>query len=411
MLINSLEQAEKVLQRYVPNVSKLTGDSLSPERMFILLDLLGNPEDKLKVIHIAGTSGKTSTAYFISSILTESGQKVGLTVSPHVDSVTERIQINSCPISDKEFCAYLSRFLEIISPAGNHFSYFEIIIAFAFWVFAEEKVDYAVVETGLGGLLDSTNVTKKPDKICVITDIGYDHMQILGNTISEIAEQKAGIIQEHNEVFTYEHSNEVMEQIKNRVSQTDAKLNIVSDINLQDVDNLPAFQKRNFGIARQVCEFVTSRDNIELNNSLNTINLVVPGRMDTNTLPNGSLLIMDGAHNGQKVGAFSSSFRLKYRNKKAIVMLALKTGKEYKEVIDELKDITESFILTTFNTSQDLPAVSQDPKTLKVYCDQIGIKAEVINDQKQAYDRLIESDRGIKLVIGSFYLLGQIRKL
>ena len=149
MNIPSIEQAEAILKTYVPAVSR-TGDDQSLERMWPALAKLGNPQDALKIIHIAGTSGKTSTAYFIASLLQTKVKKVGLAVSPHVDSITERIQIDGKPIADKSFCDYLGEFLELIDEF--ELSYFELLIVFTFWVYSREKMDYVVLETGMGGL-------------------------------------------------------------------------------------------------------------------------------------------------------------------------------------------------------------------------------------------------------------------
>lgn len=414
MKIKSILEAEEILQKYVLNASQNIGKDLSLDRMHPFLEALGNPHEKLKIIHIAGTSGKTSTAYFISSILKNSNLKVGLTVSPHVDSITERVQINSQPLSENKFCDYLGEFLDKVSKIELEPSYFELLIVFVYWVFDRENVNYAVVETGMGGLLDSTNVADRPDKICVITDIGFDHMNVLGNTISEITFQKAGIIHEGNTVFMYEQSPEIMDQVEKVVEEKGATLEIVQDVDLSldsfQNSNAPLFQKRNWNLARRVCVYISKRDARALSNSVDALALTVPGRMDTLVLDNGTTLIMDGAHNGQKIATFVESFKDKYPNKKAVILLALKAGKEYAEVINNLEVIADSFILTTFSTSQDIPAISHDPRVLKAYCEQKNIPAEVILDHKDAFKALKQNKNSVKLVIGSFYLLGQIRK-
>lgn len=414
MKINSLEDADNILRTYIVNSAQLTGDNLSLDRMFPLLKSLGNPHEKLKVIHIAGTSGKTSTAYYISSILSSSGFKVGLTVSPHVDSITERIQINNNPISESAFCEYLGVFIDLISNLNNKPSYFEIMIAFVYWVLEKEKVNYAVIETGMGGLLDSTNVASRSDKVCVITDIGFDHMHVLGNSLREIAFQKAGIIHKNNQVFMYKQSTEIMTIIEKVIRDKKAKLQVVQYLEIENIKNkdvnIPLFQKKNWNLAKQVCTFIAKRDKFEIDNPKTALDIIVPGRMETFNLDDGTILIMDGAHNGQKIATFVSSFKEIYPNHNATILLALKSGKEYIEVIDKLSEITQSIILTTFNTSQDLPATAVDPKTLKNYCDKKNISSEIINEPKQAYEKLLTSSSKIKLVIGSFFLLGQVRK-
>ena len=148
--LQTLDEAIVALQPYVPLVAQLTGGNTTLERIEPLMVLLANPERKLKIIHVAGTSGKTSTSYYIAALLQSGGQKVGLTVSPHVDSVTERLQIDGRPISDQLFCSELEIFLELVDQLKQPPSYFELLYAFGLWVFERHGVDYAVVETGLG---------------------------------------------------------------------------------------------------------------------------------------------------------------------------------------------------------------------------------------------------------------------
>lgn len=155
-----------------------------------LCEHLRNPQNQFKSIHVAGTNGKGSTSHAISSVLMEAGYKVGLYTSPHLKSFTERIKINGVEISEEEVINFVAKnraFLEDLKP-----SFFEMTVGMAFWFFANEAVDIAVVEVGMGGRLDSTNVISP--EVCVITNIGYDHMQFLGDTLEQIAGEKAGII-------------------------------------------------------------------------------------------------------------------------------------------------------------------------------------------------------------------------
>jgi dihydrofolate synthase/folylpolyglutamate synthase len=294
-------------------------------------------------------------------------------------------------------------------------SYFELLIAFVYWIFEREAVDYAVIETGMGGLLDGTNVAHREDKVCVITDIGFDHIHILGNTLSEIAEQKAGIIHENNHVFMYKQSDEIMKQIENRVVKTNAKLTVYIYDDLlkrtgSNIAMLPNFQKRNWLIAEQTVRAISKRDKFIFDENKNPDSIVVPGRMDVKLLSDKSILIMDGAHNAQKTTTFVESFKSIYPHQKVVIMLALKRGKEYREVVDILSEVAESFILTTFTTTQDLPAVAQDPANIAEYCKEIGKEYDVINDNQKATACLLAKESNIKLIIGSFYLLGQVRR-
>ncbi len=413
MKINSLEEAVTILNRYVPKVAAYSGDGMTLDRMWPLLEAVGSPHEKLRVVHLAGTSGKTSTAYYISAILSRAGKNVGLTVSPHVDSVTERVQINGVPISDKLFCSELGEFLDLITDIDFEPSYFELLIVFIFWFFERAGVDYAVVETGMGGLLDGTNVLQRKDKVCVITDIGYDHMHILGNTLEEIATQKAGIIQQENRAFMYKQSDGIMEQIQLRVDGMAANLSLFNYDILSNkaagISELPEFQKRNWLLAEAVSQEIAHRDGFAIAIEPSPEKVIVPGRMDTVRLEDNTILIMDGAHNGQKMKAFVDSFRSKYPNRKATVLLALKEGKEYVSVIDSLISVTNQAVLTSFSTSQDMPAISQDTKSIEKYCVSKNLDVIIIDDYKKATDYLMSQDADIKIITGSFYLLGQVR--
>lgn len=417
--ISDIKQANERLAAYVPQVKELLGKDVTLERMIPLMQILGNPQDKLKIIHVAGTSGKTSTSYYIASLLHASGKKVGLTVSPHLDSVTERVQINLEPINDKEFCNALTEFLQIIDKYQPAPTYFELLIAFAYWYFAKAKVDYAVIETGLGGMQDATNVAGKSDKICVITDIGFDHMHVLGNTLEEIAEQKAGIIKPKNQVFMYKQDAEVNEVFKRVSSKNKAILTALeeqterSNIMIpNDLLQLPLYQQRNWLLAYKVWEFIEQRDGLvapSWEDMLKTLKQTVPGRMDTVNIKNKTL-IMDGAHNEQKMQAFVSSFEQRYPGMKAAILLAMKQGKEYQAVLPILKPICNTLIITSFNTLQDLPINSINPQILANSAKKIGItNIESEPEPIKALDLLLQKPEKLLIATGSFYLLSCIR--
>ena len=179
---------------------------------YALCEYLGQPQQKFKSIHVAGTNGKGSTSHAICSVLMESGYKVGLYTSPHLKSFTERIKINGREIPENEVVDFVAKhkpFLEKLKP-----SFFEMTVAMAFWYFAKEEVDIAVIEVGMGGRLDSTNVITP--EVAVITNIGFDHMQFLGDTLEKIAGEKAGIIKKEVPVVIstqQEDTKEVFEKI------------------------------------------------------------------------------------------------------------------------------------------------------------------------------------------------------
>ncbi len=190
-----------------------------------LCDRLGKPQDKFRSIHIAGTNGKGTTAHILSAIFQASGKKVGLYTSPHYKDFRERIKINGQPIREDQVIEFVQKYkpdFENIKP-----SFFEITVAMAFEVFAKEEVDIAIIETGLGGRLDSTNIIKP--KLSVITNISLDHTQFLGDTLPKIAAEKAGIIKSLTPVIIGEKQEEVFEVFRAKAGKEAASISIASD--------------------------------------------------------------------------------------------------------------------------------------------------------------------------------------
>ncbi|MDB5171098.1 MAG: hypothetical protein JWO35_792 [Candidatus Saccharibacteria bacterium] len=413
-----MQEAHAVLQPYVPLVAQLTGKDTTLDRIVPLMELLGNPQDDLKIIHIAGTSGKTSTAYYMAALLQAASSRVGLTVSPHIDSVTERVQINGRAMTDDDFCTQLGIFLDIVEQLKQPPSYFELLYAFSVWVFARQQVDYAVIETGMGGLYDATNVATRPDKICVITDIGFDHMSVLGTSLADITKQKIGIVHQYNETFMYQQTSEVMTTIEKWVSDHHAPLTVTTQeieatTSEQAAMLMPDYQKRNWLLARRVYQYIAERDGLpELSTELlqATQRLQVPARMDVKQIGQKTL-IMDGAHNLQKMTAFLDSFRQQYRGTKPVVLVAFKAGKEFEPVIPLLSALASRIIITTFETTQDILAHSMDPNVLKQafmdYSHEVAV--DVIADNHEAYQELLKAEGATAVITGSFYLLAQIR--
>ena len=219
--------------KYIHGTHKF-GVKLGLENIGKLLELLGNPHKRLKFVHIAGTNGKGSTVAFISNILIESDYRVGIYTSPYIEHFTERICINHEEISEKDLARITEKTKEKISEllkmGYNHPTEFEIVTAIAFQYFYEKSCDIVVLEVGLGGRYDSTNIIDTP-LVSVITSISFDHMNILGNTLPKIAYEKAGIIKENGDVVLYPQLSEVEDVIENVSAQMSSKLRKV-DFNL-----------------------------------------------------------------------------------------------------------------------------------------------------------------------------------
>ena len=432
MIIKTFKQVEQFLALHIPKNSQQTfPGEFGLKRAKHFLQLLGNPQEKIKVIHVAGTSGKGSTCYLISSLLASQGFKVGLHQSPHLTDVTERFQINNQNISKEDFVDYLNKIIPVINRKDviNHVStkltYFEILVGLAFYIFSEKKVDYAVMETGLGGWYDGTNVVIRPDKLSVITKIGLDHTAILGETIEKIALQKAMIINEKSQAISIYQEPKVEKVIRGVANIKEANIVFVNRLNqlnrlnrLNQLGLIGEYQKENAGLALTAVYYLSLRDKFKINqkkikNVFETAHF--PGRFDVKKIKNKTV-IFDGAHNPQKMEAFIKSLVKKYPGKKFNFLLAFKKGKDYKEMLKIIISLvgTSKIILTNFLTeNQDIINASEDPEKIKldiIRYNRIQLETKIIPDLKKAWDAILKED-GIIVVTGSLYLVGEIFRL
>lgn len=388
------------------------------DRMRALMAHLGNPQETLRIVHVAGTSGKTSTSYYTAALLKASGATVGLTVSPHVDEVNERLQIDLIPLPEADFCRALDTYIQLVHQSDIRPSYFELMVAFAFWEFARRKVDYAVVEVGLGGLLDGTNVVERPDKVCIITDIGFDHMNILGNTIPEIATQKAGIIQPGNHAFVYDQGPEVTTVMQDMTKHQKAYLHLVAPgrISIPTFAELPLFQQRNSYLAMQAVNYVLARDrSLTLSDDQikKAIATRIPARMEIFHIGD-KVLIVDGSHNAQKVGALLESVHQRFPNQEIAALVSFADGQDvrWQGAVDILEKTVDSIIVTAFTAEQDVPKVAVRPERVIEYLSGQHFTNVSIEPQPNiGLQKLLHQPQKILLVAGSFYLLNHIRPL
>ncbi|MCL2038309.1 Mur ligase family protein [Candidatus Saccharibacteria bacterium] len=376
------------------------------QRMRDLMAALGNPQNEVRAVHVAGTSGKTSTAYFAAEFLRRAGYEVGLTVSPHIEDVRERAIIGGEVLSKGEYAGRLAEFLELVREIGLQPSYFEFYMAFFYWLAVWEKLDFVVVETGLGGLHDGSNVISRPDKICIITDIGFDHMEILGESLAEIAEQKAGIIQSGNAVFMYEQGLEVMDVVRARCEEVGAKLTVVRD------DESPDFQVRNAGLAAQALEEQVGLTPGDL------ADMQVPARAEEFSW-RGKKVILDGAHNPQKLRAFADFVKSR-GDEAAILVVSFGANKaaSLAENLAILRELGERVVLasfqdmsleTNFRESLDFAVMEEAAKEAGFGDVEVGGAAE------SALERAAKKadELGVKkiIVVGSFFLASDARRV
>src|SRR5574344_633248 len=222
---------------------------LGLERVQQYLNLIGNPQNELKIIHVAGTNGKGSVCAMLNGILRKTGLKTGIYTSPHIFNYTERIKINDIEISQEDFAKLVIKTVEQAEAQNIHLTEFEILTIIAFEYFAQNNVEIVLLETGLGGRLDATNVIKK-NLMSIITNIDFDHTERLGNTIEEIAAEKAGIIKENCPVIISK-KNSGLETIKKIATEKKSKI-IYENTEIEDfINEIPkgTYQKENFSLA------------------------------------------------------------------------------------------------------------------------------------------------------------------
>lgn len=409
--LQSFADIEAALAKLTPVA--LVRELCSPEHMAELMERLGDPQETYKVIHIAGTSGKTSTAYYAAAQLQAAGKRVGLNISPHAEVINERVQINLTPLPEHEFCAEFGRFLDIVEPFNMPLNYFQVMTAFAFWEFARQKVEYAVMEVGIGGLADSTNIVRRADKVCVIADIGMGHMDTLGKTQPEIAEHKAGIIQAHNAVFCRNQGSEIMEKVRERARAMQADLRVVDDI--AQYPFLPPFQRRNFAMATHAAQYALERDGygrLTAEQLAAAAHTVIPARLEIREV-RGRTVVLDAAHNPQKMRALCESLRAGFPGKTFAVLFAPTKGHRsyYEDLLVEVTQLAAYTIVTGFPADITGRYGSASPARLHLLLESLEAKGEVITDPAEAFAALHARDEDVLVVTGSFYLLNNVRPL
>ena len=255
-------------------------------------NFLDNPHKKFKSIHIAGTNGKGSTAHLISSILQEAGFKTGLYTSPHLKDFRERIKINGVKIGENDVISFVT--INKKNFEKINMSFFEYTVALAFDHFAKEKVDIAIIETGLGGRLDSTNIISP--EISVITNIGYDHMNLLGNTLEQIAIEKAGIVKEKTPVLIGRKQIETETVFEEKASQKNTSVFYAKQNEVKF--NVPNYQKENINTSISAIKILDWKiSNQEINDGIKNVNQNTGLRGRWETLSKNPKIICDTGHN------------------------------------------------------------------------------------------------------------------
>lgn len=405
------------------------GMQLGLERIDKLLNLIGNPQDKLKFVHIAGTNGKGSTCVMTSSILTKAGYKTGLFISPYVTCFRERMQISNVMISEDELARildYIMVFVKKMAKEKEFITEFELITAVALKWFADNNCDIVILEVGLGGLYDATNVIKNPIA-SVITSISLDHVAILGNSIEKIAYQKCGIIKQNSVTIIYpEQKKEALDVILKVAKEKDNEIIIpdLSEIKLleSDIDGnkliyndkmieLPLvgeYQIKNLSVVLEIIkvlkrnEFKITSDNLK--EGLKKV--VYPARFEI--ISKNPLIIVDGSHNPDGIKSLVSILIKNLTGKKLIGIIGMLKDKDVENSLKNLAPLFSEIVITSPRTDRSLP--EQDlKKVADKYCDDV----KIINDKKEAVDYSLNklSNEKVLIVCGSLYLASEIRPI
>ena len=389
--------------------NEIKSAKLGLERITTVLEALGNPEHAYRVVHVAGTNGKGSTCAMIEAGLRSAGIRTGLFTSPHLIEPTERIQIDGIPVSPSDF----ERAFNIVhETAGKldldcHPTYFETVTAMAFWLFKEKRVDTAVIEVGLGGRLDSTNVVEPI--LTVITPIDFDHEAYLGHTIEAIAGEKAGILKPGIPAVFAPQRPEAAKVLDARAAELHVPVTRAGEFEIRDL-HIDARGSRFSGL---VCPLAGEH---QLDNAV-TAALALrvlgvspdgikdarwPGRIE-HVSPNPDI-ILDGAHNPAGARALARYLERFYGNRRIWLIYGAMRDKAIDEVAGILFPVAAELILTAPNTSRALR-----PEALAEFAGRGHIEPTV--DAAIEYARRHASDEDVIVITGSLFVVGEARKL
>ena len=418
---------------YIHNTYKF-GSKLGLENIKYLLDLLGNPQKQLKVIHIAGTNGKGSTASFISSILLKSGYRVGLYTSPYLEVFTERIRLNGENIPEEKLAKVTmivkSKIEAMVRNGKNHPSEFEVVTAIALCYYAKEEIDFLVLEVGLGGRLDATNVIDNP-LISVITSIDFDHMKYLGDTISKIAFEKAGIIKEYSYVVSYPQGVEASSVINDVCKKRGSDLFTFSTgdirIHTQDIKgqrfSATILSKRFENVCIQllgthqiynastaICVAEVLRNELGININEEDIygglkNTKWAGRMEV--ISNNPLVVIDGAHNIQGVQSLANSIKTLLSGCEITLLIGMLQDKEIDKFLETLLPFVKRIVVTKPDNPRAMSSKTLEQKVAK-YNKEVYSNESIAEAMRKAIE-ITGEDEAI-VCAGSLYMIGEVRK-
>lgn len=400
----------------------------------LIYDLLGKPCNSVKVIHIAGTNGKGSTATFLENILLEAGYNVGKFTSPHILRYNERILYNRQMIEDEEIIKNYNFLKQVIENCKKenenlkdiYLNFFEITTFIALMFFAKKNPDFLVIETGLGGRLDATNIINSD--IALITNITFDHTTILGNSLREIAYEKAGIIK-NRELCIYADSLPELEEEINK--KTENSVNIIKKYNDMEIELdkinyrtvikfqnnkfiLPLFgkfQANNFLLAYETAKFYNI-DNETIQNGVNKV--YWPARFEFFSVE--PPVILDAAHNDDSIRKLIENLTEIYKRNEVIVITSLLATKDFEKVFTKLEKITDKIFITSLkDTVNGLSSAEIREKmiSLNIPVDGIIFEDNILTAYKSAINIIKEKNSGYKAIVicGSFFEIAKFNRM
>lgn len=418
----------------------LFASKLGTKNLDRILNLMNHPEKTYPVIHVAGTNGKGSTCTFLASMLKQKGKKVGVFTSPHLIRINERIRIGDEIISDEDFLAVFletMHYIELAKEQGiAHPSFFELMFLMAVVYFQKQEVEFAIVETGMGGRLDATNIVTPV--LCIITSVGLDHMQYLGDTIEKIAGEKAGIIKERVPVIYFDRKDAATKVIRQYAEKMNAPVNFVeksqykllkitdkvidfsfesgyySYVDLQikktalyQIENailaIKAYELLGFGEKNSLCTDKTIPDVEVIQNGL--LDMVWHCRMEC-IAPH---IYVDGAHNEEAIEAFCETLEVLFKEERKVLCFAVSQDKDYKRMIRRLCRVDFDEIIVVRYEGDRAAQLEEVEHTFR-QCS--GCKVTTFEKLEDGfrYGKRIAKDKDL-FCVGSLYLAGNILSL
>lgn len=435
------------VSEYILAIPKFA-EKIGTEDLRVLMNKLGDPQDRVRSVHVAGTNGKGSTTEMLRLMLTESGFRTGSFTSPHLVRMNERIAVDGVMISDEDFVSCFRKVMKAVDAYSlRHPSFFEFIFAMAAVYYAEQDVDFVVYETGMGGRLDATNIITPV--VSVITSIGMDHMQYLGDTVEKIAYEKAGIIKPgvpvvHNAINNSDRNlkERAAEVIKNRAAELESELVVVDSIDerlirwidLSELENpafLTGYQRDNASTAIKAFEIIREHIADSVSEDINKVILralnkfIMPARMEKLR----KNVIIDGAHNTDAMPQFLDAAAEMIRREKperVYFIFAVSNDKDYRGMVRMINDaaLFDEIFITTFNSYR-----KTDVDIIKNLFDEYSGKAgtkkaddtagefrpvvRTIPEVKKCLAKVLSKlgDRELLFTAGSLYLAGEIEEI